>query len=178
MTTAPRFPADPTIRDLHEDLLRLREQLPSSKDSQELETITRQLKRQQRIWVPVAWLVGIVGTVFSAGMAAAVFTGQNATDSEVEDAIQTMASDHGADPLAHPDLIRSIEANGNEIRELKKQTKSMEKTQDRLDKRSLYQFEFSRWQAEVIECERRPGCRVPPRKPQIVKDLESDLMND
>ncbi len=170
-----------TLNDLHNDLVELRRRLPAAEESDELQALTRTLKRRQKIAVPLMWVVGIVGTVFSAGMAWAVFVGENATESEVGTMLEAAMESHNGAPAEdgpHPEMAKTLEDHGEAIGELKKQTEALGTTQGKLDKRSLYQFEFSRWQAKVIECERNPRCRKPPGKPKKVEDLESELMND
>ena len=166
-----------TLQDLHDDLVDLRSRLPAAHESSELEALSRKLKRSQRVAVPLMWVVGIAGTIFSAGMAWAVFVGENATETEV----QAELAEHNGAPVSegpHPELTKALEEHDEEIGVLKEQTKALGDTQDKLDKRSLYQFEFSRWQADVNECAGDKRCLRRNGKPQNVKDLESDLMND
>lgn len=167
-----------TLEDLHQDLVELKAQLPAASESSELRSLSRKLRRQQKLWVPVAWVVSLVGMVFSAGMAWAVFAGANATDAEVDVAVENAIKTHNQGALEHPKMGETLEAHSKEIKGLKGQTKALAETQGRLDRRSLYQFEFSRWQAGVIECARNKRCRRPPGKPEAVRDLETELMND
>lgn len=169
-------PIQPTLNDLHQEILELRSSLPSADQSNELQTLTHKLQRQQKIWIPVAWFVSIVGIVFSAGMAWAVFVGANATDNEVDEKVKAATSQHNEAALdeLHPELVQQVAENSTAIDELQKQTKVVATTQKKLDKRTQYQFEFVRWQAEILEARRQR--RAPPKKPKKLDDLETDLM--
>lgn len=147
----------------------------------------QRIARAQR-WGGWIWgLVGVIGVVFSAGVAYSVFMGANATDAEVEDEIQKATVEHngGIDPEAtdpathepvghHPDLREAIEENTAKVDVVKAKVESVESSAKKLDKRSEYQFELGKWQADSLEAER--AGRRPPKKPRKLEALESDLM--
>lgn len=168
-----------TLQDLYEEVGKLQKQLPPAEESAALHNLSRSLKRQKNLWMPLAWIISGVGIVFSAGMGWAMFAGENATDHEVGKEVKSAITSHSTDltDATHPDIKTTLTVHGEELKQLKTQTRSMDTTLKRLDLRSLYQFEIGRWQAEVIECERDVRCRRPPRKPPKVKELESELMN-
>jgi hypothetical protein len=168
-----------TLQDLYDEVGRLRSQLPPAEESAALHRLSQSLKSQKRLWMPLAWIISGLGLVFSAGMAWAVFAGENATDKEVRSAVDAAVGGHAADltDKTHPDIKATLQVHGQELEQLKTQTRSMDTTLKRLDKRSLYQFEVGRWQADIIECQQDSHCRRPPPKPPKVKELESELMN-
>lgn len=179
--TAPR-PAGAyslTLRDVYDQLVKLQKQLPPTEDSAALHRIADSLKRQKTLWMPVAWFVSCLSLVFGAGMAWAVFAGENATDAEVATELERAFGGHNADltEQTHPDVKHTLSVHTEELEQLKQQTKAMDATLQRLDLRSLYQFEVGRWQADIIECQKNKHCRKPLKKPRKVRDLESELMN-
>lgn len=166
------------------------EYLRRAKESGVLADAERYEKRLDRAVKWGGWVWGamaFVGLIFSAGVAYAVFLGANATDAEVHEYLRQTVSDHNGgnhpdaiDPATqlpigdHPDLRRAIEANSTTVQQVQQDVSKIEHTQNKLDKRSEYQFEFSRWQADVTEAERAQ--RKPPRKPDRLQDLERALM--
>ena len=110
-----------TLQDLHDDLVEIRSRLPAAHESAELEELSKTLKRRQKIVVPLMWVVGIVGTVFSAGMAWAVFIGENATETEVEAELKAALEEHNQGPVAdgpHSQMSGTLQKHTKEIGEL------------------------------------------------------------
>lgn len=179
-----------TLTDLKltpEQMELLRQANANSRSLVDLDAYERKIARAQK-WGGWIWgLLAVVGAIFSAGVAYSVFMGANATDDEVERFVHDELADHNGgthpetidpethEPIGdHPDMRKAIEANTGAVQEVKQEVGKIEKTQRKLDKRSEYQFELGRWQAEVTEAERRG--RKPPRKPNKLDKLESDLM--
>ena len=165
----------------------LREANANSKSLVDVEAYERKIERAQK-WGGWIWgLVGLIGVIFSGGVAYAVFMGANATDDEVERFIHTEITDHNGgshpetvdpdthEPIGnHPDIREAVQANTGAVQEVKTEVRKIENTQKKLDKRSEYQFELGRWQTKVIEAERQR--RKPPKKPKALDDLERELM--
>ena len=139
-------------------------------------------------WGGWIWgLVSVLALIFTAGMSYAIFMGENATDSEVEAAGKAVIIDHngGIDPEAvdaethkpvghHPDMRKAIESNSESLKTIEEDVlPPIVNTQKKLDKRSEYQYELTRWQNEIAEAKRQK--KKPPQKPKRVRDLESDL---
>ena len=159
----------------------------SVEDEEFITSVVKEVSRKQLTGKILMWVAGIIGIIFSAGMTYQLMVGENATDHEVSEAVQKAVVDHngGKDPDAinsngeknghHPDLRHAIEDNGKTLTMVKTDVGEIKTSQKMANKRGEYQFEFSRWQAEVTECERKRGCRAP-KKPDKLKTLESDLM--
>ena len=159
----------------------------SIEDDEFITSIVKEVSRKQMAGKILMWVAGIIGIIFSAGMTYQLMVGENATDHEVSEAVRKAVVDHngGKDPETindngeknghHPDLRHAIEDNGKTLTTVKRDVGEIKTSQKMANKRGEYQFEFSRWQAEVTECERKRGCRAP-KKPQKLKTLESDLM--
>jgi len=156
-------------------------------EDDDLERFQKKVARIQK-WGWVWGVFGFIGAVFSLGVAYAVFIGENATDTEVRDAIDeaTKAHNGGIDPDAidpstheplgsHPDMREAVETNTKALKEVAEEVlPRIEGTQQKMDKRTEYQFEFSRWQADVTERERQH--KRPPKKPPRLEQLETELM--
>lgn len=137
------------------------------------------------------WVAGVVAVIFSAGVGYVLFLGKNATDAEVDTKVKEVLTDHngGIDPRGrdakgrpyghHPDLRHAIEANTGVLEEVSTKLDDAEEAQEKLDKRSRYQYEFAKWQVRLNECERKNNCtREDRKKPAKLDALESDLLND
>lgn len=193
----PHLDIEQTIREMHITIQELQSQFEkgpwdaAASDSMEeneefVTSIAKAVSRKNIISKTLMWIVGIVGAVFSAGMAYAVFIGENATDTEVNQKVHTSMTDHndGLDPIAldhdgnpfghHPKMKKAIERLQTDTSQVKLDVSDIKRAQRKSDKRGEYQFEFSRWQAEVMECNRTRQCR-PPQKPAYLKKLESDI---
>lgn len=115
--------------------------------------------------------IGVVlAAVFAAGAAYVGFVESWATDAELEGAI----IEHSASP--HPGTAEKLDALGTDVDAIQQDMKAVKQDMSKASKRDEYQFHFSRWQADVIECERDRRCRIPPEKPKRVRDLEVELM--
>lgn len=141
-----------------------------------------------RKWGGWIWgVISIVAFVFTLGVAYAVFMGANATDSEVEAADKAMIIDHngGIDPNEidakthkpvghHPDMREDIKANTRAVIKIEEDIlPPMLATQRKLDKRSEYQYELTKWESRVNEARRKK--RQPPDKPPRLEELETEL---
>jgi hypothetical protein len=180
-----RLDQEAVLQYLWERQQRAEKQKPG--DDYDLDRYHKKVARIQK-WGWVWGLFGFIGAVFSTGVAYAVFIGENATDSEVDHAIHKATKEHngGIDPATpdpetnepvgnHPDMRKAIETNTKAVEEMAQEVlPRIEGTQKKMDKRTEYQFEFSRWQAEVTEAERQR--KRPPKKPQRLEQLETELM--
>lgn len=167
---------------MEEILTTLSNRLPSPEQTLEVNRVLGRLK-----WTPaLAWIVSAISIIFSVGVAWAVFMGENATDSEVDSAVQKSVIDHngGVDPKAtdfmthepvghHPDLRRDLEAATKKSTQNETDIEEIKETTCKLDVRSRYQFEFSRWQFKVFEAERKRR-RRPGKHPEL-ESLETKL---
>ncbi len=115
-------------------------------------------------------ITSVVSVVFSSGVAYSVWIGANASDAEV----QQWIGDHDEEELAHPPLRDALGKVETRVEKVEGAVEEVRSLQNRLDKRSEYQFEFSRWQARVLEARRKR--RSPPAKPAKLQQLETDLM--
>ena len=120
------------------------------------------------LWRGVMALV----TVFSGGVAYAVWMGENATDTEVEKAIEETVTQQILP--AHEEAAEFHTKIDGRVEKIEIDMKSLDMTQRILDKRSEYQFELGRWQAKVLEAERKR--KKPPKKPDRIDELERELM--
>lgn len=159
----------------------------SSSLLEDAERYEKAITRAQK-WGGWIWgVISILAAIFAAGVSYAVFMGENATDDEVEKAVHEEMTDHNGgvhpetiDPSTHapvgdhPDIREAVHGVEGKVSELNRQADRMEKTQRKLDKRSEFQFELGRWEAESMEAERKRRPRPP--KPERLKKLESDLM--
>lgn len=194
IATKPEPPADITttlqeILQSHAELKRLvlAPRAPSGGDDP-ADVLEKKLSRAQGVGTILTWVASAVGLLFSAGVAWAVFLGANATDAEVDDAVHDAFIEHnaGIDPESinpttgrphghHPDLRQAVESNSEAIKRIdEKVLPEIIDSQQKLDKRSRYQFELGRWQSEVTEAERKN--EPPPRKPKELKDIEREIM--
>lgn len=185
----PHLDVEATLSQLWEMTQRLeaRPTEDSGFDREKVDAYEERITRAQK-WGGWVWgLVTIAVAIFTGGMGYAVFMGANATDAEVEKAVHDEITLHngGTHPATidpethapvgdHPDIRGDISGVQTTVDELKTQNDRMELTQRKQDKRGEYQFEFSRWQAEVTEAERKRKPR--PKKPDRLRQLESDLM--
>lgn len=152
--------------------------------------ISQYEKRVQRTakWGGWIWgLVSVVAIIFSAGVAYAVFMGENATDSEVKTMGEKIIIEHngGVDPKTvdskthlpvgnHPDIREAIKLNANSIKTIEEKIlPPIVDTQKKLDKRSEYQYELTKWESRVNEAQRKR--KKAPEKPPRLEKLESDL---
>ena len=180
-----------TLRDLYTEIHAVKRQTRQFQVQSPLDDSLAEYEKKIGRIQKWGWIWGVfafLGTVFSAGVGYAVFLGENATDTEVEQAIEKATKKHngGIDPQAtdpdthepigqHPDLRKAIESNTKIVKEINDHVlPRIETTQKKMDKRTEYQFEFTRWQARVIEAKREK--RRPPRKPTRLDQLETELM--
>lgn len=138
------------------------------------------------------WVLGAIGVIFSAGIAYAVFMGANATDDEVQEEVQRAVFKHNdyvdadaVDPTTHrrighhPDLREAIRTNTEAITALTEAQRVLADTQHKLDKRSRYQYEYTKWEVQKAECRRARNCtRRDLKKPELLEQLEAELIND
>lgn len=138
------------------------------------------------------WVLAAVSTVFSAGVAYAVFMGANATDDEVDTEVHQAIVKHNGfvDPSSidaqthrpigeHPDLREAIKQNTSVTVELSKATSELARTQGKLDTRSRYQYEYTKWEVKKAECRQARNCtRRDLEKPSELEKLEAELIND
>ena len=139
-------------------------------------------------WGGWIWgLVSIIALVFTAGVTYAVFMGENATDSEVEEKDRAAIIEHngGIDPATvdsethkpvghHPDMREAIESTKESVKTIEEEVlPPIVESQKKLDKRSEYQFELSRWQSRVNEARRKK--KPIPAKPERLDKLETDI---
>lgn len=146
-----------------------------------LDGIEKKLGRLQKIG-------GLIALVFSAGVGYAIFIDETATDIEVNEAIDRYSIEHNGgvnpdmvDPETHelvghhPELREAVEENTKSLEQISNEVlPRIESTQRKMDKRTEYQFTFTRWQADVLEAQRQK--RKPPAKPQRLEDIERELM--
>ena len=153
--------------------------------------ITQYEKKISRATKWGGWVWGLVSTaafIFTAGVAYAVFMGANATDAEVEAADKAAIIEHngGVDPEAvdpnthkpvgeHPDMQKAIQSNTGAIKAIQEDIlPPIVETQKKLDKRSEYQYELTKWESKKSEARRK---RKPaPQKGDRLDQLESELL--
>lgn len=151
------------------------------------ESSIRKFERAQKAATAVKAIIALIVLVFGAGITYALWFNSVATDAEVHDVVNSAIIDHngGYDPDAlngdgqpqgnHPDMRKAIKQNSQTIREVTDAVGNIQDELPKIDMRGEYQFEFSRWQAQVTECERK-HCKYPPPKPDRVTELERKLM--
>jgi len=140
-------------------------------------------------WGGWVWgLVSVVALVFTAGIAYAVFMGANATDSEMVAADKASIIKHngGVDPETidagthkpvgeHPDMQGAIQSNTDAIKTIQEDVlPPLIETQKKLDKRSEYQYELTKWESKKSEA-RRKRKPTPGKSPRL-EELESELL--
>lgn len=166
----------------------LRESAELEADEASLSSFEKRLTFLQK-W---GWVIGLIGVIFSAGIGYAMFLGVNATDDEVEQKIDGAFLKHNdyIDPSAidptthrpvghHPDLREAIHTNTKAIETMAETQKTLSETQGKLDKRSRYQYEFTKWEVKKAECRRKRSCtRRDMEKPPKLEELEAELIND
>jgi hypothetical protein len=153
--------------------------------------VTQYEKRIERAgkWGGWVWgVVSIVAFIFTAGVAYAVFMGANATDAEMEAADKAAIIRHngGVDPEAidekshkpvgeHPDMQGAIQSNTDAIKTIEEDVlPPIVETQKKLDKRSEYQYELTKWESRKSEARRK---RKPaPGKSSRLEALEGELL--
>lgn len=159
----------------------------SAFDEAEISQYEKKVQRTAK-WGGWIWgLVSVVAIIFSSGVAYAVFMGENATDAEVRKVGKDLIIKHngGIDPSTidskthlpvgnHPDMREAIKLNSDSIRTIEKEIlPPIADTQKKLDKRSEYQYELTKWENRVNEARRKR--KRPPEKPPRLEKLESDL---
>lgn len=175
-----------TMQALQADVARGGSSSESLRDDEFITSVAKSVSRKNIVGKTLMWIAGGVGTIFSMGMAYAVFMGANATDDEVEKSVKDAIIEHnsGNDPHAlnakgeligsHPKMRQSIEDLKSDTAQVKNDVSDIKEAQKKSDKRGEYQYEFSRWQGEIIECERKKNCKAPKR-PDTLKRLESEI---
>lgn len=176
---------DETIKIISMSVEQLRAAMGKSTalDEASISSYEKKIKRARK-WGGWIWgTVSVAAMIFTAGVTYAVFMGENATDSEVEEAI--IEHNGGIDPESvdsvtripfgvHPYMRKSIESNTGSIKKIETEIlPPIVESQKKLDKRSEYQFELGRWQSDVMEADRMK--RRVPAKPDKLKELETDL---
>lgn len=153
--------------------------------------ITQYEKKIGRISKWGGWIWGVVSMVaiiFTGGMAYAVFMGVNATDSEVEASGRAMIIEHngGIDPMLvdgvthkpvghHPDMQKAIQSNADLIKTMEEDIlPPIIDTQKKLDKRSEYQYELTKWERKKSDARRKR--RPEPDMPSRLEKLEGELL--
>jgi len=160
----------------------------ASIDDAVLEKYEVRVQRASR-WGGWVWgAFSVVALIFSAGIGWAVFMGENATDTEMIMADKAAIIQHNGDvdPQAiddtthkavgeHPDMKKAIQLNTETL--VKIETEILPPiilTQKKLDKRSEYQYELTKWESRVAEARRRK--REAPPKPPRLDTLEGELL--
>jgi len=116
------------------------------------------------------WLqagVAAAVAIFGAGAGWAAWQGQNATDADVDAAVETLKGAHQHYEAVDAELRATTQANSGAIEELSE-------GQDRLRQLAEYQYEFAQWRAKVEDARARG--RRPPGKPPRLEDLEAALL--
>jgi len=188
----PHLDIEATLREMHLTMQMLQGSSEKGsadsivEDKEFVDLIAKKVSRKNVLGKALMWAAGIIGTIFSAGMAYQVFIGANATDDEVVEVVHEAFVQHngGKDPDStngdgipighHPTMKTSIQKLNNDTAQVKVDVGVIKTAQKKAEKRGEYQYEFSRWQGEVMECERTRRCR-PPKKPEKLKELESDI---
>ena len=161
-------------------------------ERREDEAETSRLEKQLSFLQKWGWVLAAVGFVFTAGVTWAVWGGANATDDEVDAEVHRAIVKHNGyvdpdsvDPVTHrplgehPDLRAAIQENTKATSKLSDVTTELAKTQEQLDLRSKYQYEYTKWEVRKSECSRKRNCtRKDLDKPKSLEDLESELINN
>jgi len=187
----PHLDVEQTLVEMHRSLQMLqrhaKHQPPQSGiyGSQEVVSeIEGRIRKTQNLRYLGAWVIGLISVIFSAGVAYQMFMGANATDDEVDSAVHDATIEHnGIDPDdrdehgrrygAHPQMKRDIKRNADAVEAIKSDLGTMEVMQRKLDKRSEYQYWYSRWREDVEEAKTKR--RRLPEKPDRLKELEHEL---
>ncbi len=152
-----------------------------------LESVVKKVAKKWTVGKVLMWIAGSVGTIFSLGMTYALMVGANATDAEVEQAVHEMVIEHngGIDPKKegpdglpvghHPDIKEDLKEVKNDTESIKLKVDTIETSQNRSEKREKYQFMMSRYQTELIECQRKRGCKAPKKSPEL-SEIETELL--
>ena len=152
-----------------------------------LESVVSKVAKRWTVGKVLMYVTGSIGTIFSLGMAYALMIGENATDAEVEKAVQEMVIEHngGVDPAKegptgipvghHPDLKEDLKKVKDDTESIKVKVGSIKTSQKRSEKRDKYQFLMSRYQTELIECQRKRGCKPKGKSPEL-DQIEAELL--
>jgi hypothetical protein len=183
-----------TLRRINTRLEHLEEmaEVHEAMDDESLEGSTARLEKQLSFLQRWGWVFGLAGVLFSAGMGYMMFLGANATDAEVQSVTRKAIIEHNGyvdprerDPATgiprghHPDMRQAIKTNAKATEKLTETQTQQGKSLDKLDKRSRYQFEYTKWEVKKAECKRQRNCtRRDLRKPKALEDLETELIND
>lgn len=190
----PRFDIESTLREMHLTMQSIQEQNGTNSISPDesvegaefITSVAKEVSRKNMWGKILMYFAGIIGTAFSVGMAYQLFIGANATDDEVEEVVHNAVVEHngGKDPEVtsvegapighHPEMKESIQQLEYDTKQIKADVGVIVTSQKKAEKRSEYQYEFSRWQAGVMECNRTRRCKAP-KKPARLKVLESDI---
>jgi DNA-binding NarL/FixJ family response regulator len=202
--TPPRMDIEGTMRQMHHtmtemattiDVILTPEQRARLVNKQEggegeedfVEAMAKKVAKKWTLGKILMWAVGSIGGIFSAGMAYALMVGENATDTEVTEAIHQMVVEHngGVDPNEktkngvpfghHPDMKEDLKKVKADTEEIKEDVAEIGTSQKRSEKREKYQFLMSRYQTELIECQKKRGCK-PSKKPPELDTLEAELL--
>jgi hypothetical protein len=191
----PHLDIEATLREMHMTMQTLQIEVEKGRDGSGsgslqdddfISSVADSVAKKNVVAKTLMWIAGIVGTVFSAGMAYAVFIGENATESDVSKALHHAVIEHnsGYDPEdldqngvrygSHPRMRASIESLQKDTAQVKGDVTVIKDAQKRSEKRSEYQYEFSKWQGQILECERTKKCK-PPKKPPRLDTLETEI---
>lgn len=181
----PKDPVTTLIVKLEDLKLALQES--SGQLTPEQSTAVKRWERYQKIGAGAKIVIALIVFIFGAGITWQLWMTSNATDAEVKHAVETAVVDHngGYDPNVingdgqpigdHPDIRSAIKQNSETIATITEAVGDIQDELPKIDMRGEYQFEFSRWQARVTECERK-RCKNPPPKPERLNELERKLM--
>lgn len=111
----------------------------------------------------------VVLVVFAAGGAYQIFIDRNTTDDEVDSRLEQ----HSETP--HPVTEQRLDGIETDVRDIGSTLAVIGQHQEKASARGEYQFHFTQWQSEVIDCQRRK-CRRYPKKPDRLKELEAKLI--
>lgn len=167
--------------------LKLALQESSGQLTPEQSSAVKKWDRFQKIGAGVKIAMALTVLIFGAGVSYAIWVTAFATDADVHSAVDAAITEHngGYDPNAlngdgqpvgdHPDMRKAIKQNSETIRAVTEAVGDIQDELPKIDMRGEYQFEFSRWQAAVTECERK-RCKYPPPKPERLTELERKLL--
>lgn len=168
-------PIDTSVFAVHDEIKKFRTEMrtilqENSNDHSEADLVIS-TKKAQKVWT----IMTIIGTVLAAvagvGAGYAALKDAVAMDEEVKASIE----EHNEDSASHPSLVETVRKAGDAIEQTSSAMEQISRDQCEQKKRSEYQFAFSRWQSELIECERK-RCRSAPSKPVALQNMESDLI--